>query len=98
LEQLADSGECRNLSEIALLKDGAPAGLQCFLNPLDFFLRQENRHELVAALADLLADLLETDFMAGVLKGENLGLCMQIHEIDECAVYAEDYGLRCDLR
>jgi len=40
----------------------APRSLQlAVLIPLEIFLRQENRHELVAALSDLLADLLETD-------------------------------------
>ena len=53
---------------------------------------KKHRHELVAALADLLADLLKAELMPEVAERVLPGASMDIDAVDQRAVDVEDHG------
>jgi hypothetical protein len=90
LEQLAHGGKGFYPVEIAFLEQATATFFQRFAESVDLRLREEDRHELVAALSDLPADIREPELVAEFGKGVDPGLGMDVDRIDERAVDVED--------
>ena len=94
LEQRAHFGERADLAEIALAQNLAAALLECLADRLALVGREEDGEELVAALADLAADLLEGEVVAELGEGVLPGAGMDVHAVHQRPVHVENHGLR----
>ena len=97
LEQLPHGGKRPDAVKITFLEQGAAAFFELFAKSLDLLLREEDRHELVAALSDLPADIAKPDLVPEFGKGIDPGLGMDVDRIDERSVDVEDDGLERTL-
>ena len=79
-----------NLRKVLFLEKRAAKVFDLFAVLFDFFFREEYRHELVAAFADLRPHGLERDFVPEMRKGLLPGSGMEIDGIHQRSVDVED--------
>jgi len=91
-KQLRDVGEPNDTVKIFPLEQVLAKGLDLPSLPFQDVGVQENGHELVAALADLGADLDHVEIKAEGREGFLPGFRMKIDAVDEGPVNIEDHG------
>src|SRR5207248_11352640 len=90
LEQLACLRKSADALQVPALVEIGSVLLDGLAAPREIVLREEDRHQLVAALADLRPHFLERHPPAEVREGFLPGASVQIDGIDQRSVYVED--------
>jgi hypothetical protein len=91
LEQRADTGERSNLGQVLLLEQVRAVRFDHVPFTVDPLLRQEDGHQLVAALADLAADLRRVGLHAEMRERFHPGACVQIDAVEQGPVDVENH-------
>ena len=90
LEQLPYGRKGADLRQVARFEQVAAVGLDLISAAIEFFLGEEDRHELVAALADLRTHVGEGHLMAEMGEGFLPGFRVQVDRVDQGAVDVEN--------
>src|SRR3954469_3465032 len=89
-EQVADARKGARPTDIVSHEESLADGLDLLSLSLDDLLRQEDRHELVATLANLPAHLIMRHLAIEMAQRLGSGGCVQVHGVDKCPVHVED--------
>src|SRR5215217_6827434 len=93
LNEFAHPRERVCLRQILLFENLAASFFKLFAELVEFFSREENRQQLVAAFADLRADSGELDLLAVLFQSPLPRFGVPVHRVDECSVNVKDHGL-----